>query len=74
MLTGSLIILLVHVPSVCMPHGGYAEEGYITELELVKIIMEEVTELGAKDFLICGDLNTELMLETDDAGLELQGA
>ena len=33
-LTGSLMVL-----SVYMPHGGYNEEDYITELELVKVIM-----------------------------------
>ena len=35
--------------------------------------MEEVQVLGAKDFLISGDLNFELKPETDGAGLELQG-
>ena len=37
-----------------MPHGGYDHEDCITELELVKIIMEEGP--GAKDFLVGGKL------------------
>ena len=36
MLTGSLMVL-----SVYMSHGGYDEEEYATELELVTFIMEE---------------------------------
>ena len=32
--------------SVYMPHGGYDEEDYITELELVKITMEEARAGG----------------------------
>ena len=57
-LIGSMMVL-----SVSMPHGGYDEEEYITELEFVKIIMEEVKRMGVKDFLIGGDLNIELKLE-----------
>ena len=45
-----------------------------TELELVKIIMEEEKDLGANDFLIGGDLNSELLkLETDGTGLNSKG-
>ena len=41
-----------------MPHGGYDHEDCITELELVKIIMEEGP--GAKDFLVGGKLELKL--------------
>ena len=54
-LVGFMMILSVH-----MPHGGCDEEDYITELEVVRIIMEEEKAMGAKDFLIGGDLNIEL--------------
>ena len=55
-LVGSMMILSLYVP-----HGGYDEEDYITEVEVVKIIMEE--EMGAKDCFIGGDINVELKLE-----------
>ena len=51
------------------PLGGYDEEDYISELELVKIIMEEVRALGATYFLIGGDLKIERELETVGQGL-----
>ena len=57
-LVGSMMIL-----SVYMSHGGYDEENYIAELEIVKIIMEERKKMGAKDFFIGGDLNIELKIE-----------
>ena len=36
MLDGTMVIL-----SVYMPHGRYDDDEYITELEIVKVIMEE---------------------------------
>ena len=45
-----------------MPHGGYDEENFIAELEIVKIVMEEGKRKVAKDF-IGGGLNIELKLE-----------
>ena len=35
-LTGFMMVF-----SVCMPHGGYDEEDYTTDSEVVKIIMDE---------------------------------
>ena len=46
-----------------MPHCGYGEEDYVTALEVVRVIMEEGMAMGAKDFSICSDLNTELKFE-----------
>ena len=42
---------------------GMTEENYVTALEGVRVVMEECTAMGAKDFLIGGDLNIELKLE-----------
>ena len=33
-----------------VPHCGYDEEDCITELELVRIMIEEARGMGAKDF------------------------
>ena len=54
-----------------MPRGGYDEEDYITELELVQIIMTEGKRMGAKDFFIGGDNNIGFKLE--GGGEELHG-
>ena len=48
--------------SVYMSHGGYDEENLFTDLETVKIIMEEGKKMAAKDF-IGRELTVELKLE-----------
>ena len=63
-LVGSMMIL-----SVYMPHSGCDEEDYIKTLEVVRDIMSEGKTMGAADFLIGGDLNIELKLETDHEDL-----
>ena len=40
---GSMMVL-----SVYMPHGGFDEEEYITEIALVKIIMDDRNKMGPK--------------------------
>lgn len=60
----AVLVASMMVLSVYMPHGGYDEENYIAELEIVMIIIEEVKKMGAKDFFINGDLNIELKLES----------
>ena len=57
-LIGSLIVI-----SVDMSRGEYDEEGYIAELELVKMIMEDGRKMAAMDFFTDGDLSVELKLE-----------
>ena len=57
-----------------LPHGGYDEEDYITELEVGKTIMEEGRAMGALDFFIGGDLNIELKLEGGSEDFDLSMA
>ena len=51
---------LLLILSVYLPRGGYDEENYVATLG-VRIITEEGTATGAKDF-IGGDINIELKL------------
>ena len=39
----AILVASMMILSVYMPHGGYDEENYIAELEIVKIIREEGT-------------------------------
>ena len=59
------------VLSVYTPHGGYNEEAHITELELMRTVME-ARRMKRKDFLTGGDLDIDLKLENEGAGLECQ--
>ena len=45
--------------SIYVQNSGCDEEKYIAKLEIVKMIMEEEKDMGAKDFSIGGDLNIE---------------
>ena len=62
----SLVILSVH-----WLHGGYAEEHYVNVLQDTRGIVEEGRAIGAKDFFIGGDINTELKLHTGSQDFEL---
>ena len=63
-LLGSMMIL-----SVFVPHGGYDEENYIAELEIVKIVMEKGGQITAEDFFNGGDLNIELKRDGGDENI-----
>ena len=61
-----MMILSVHLPD-----GGYDEDHYIIELEVVRISMQEGKAMGTKDFFIGGDANIELKLEGGSKDFEV---